>query len=122
MDLVVRGRGVRVTDQVRRSAEHGAEKLARLEPRAIRLEIEVGSERSPRLDGIKHLDGTLEAPRRTFRASASAPDVTAALDQVLNKLDRQLRDHLDRRKKRVHARTDRLISPPIGPEADTGGS
>jgi ribosomal subunit interface protein len=122
MDLVMKGRGVRVTDQVRRIAEHGAEKLARLEPRAIRLEIEVGSERSPRLDGIKHLDGTLETPRRTFRASASAPEVDTALDQVLNKLERQVRDHADRRKKRVHDRTDRLKSPTIGPEVDTGGS
>ena len=122
MELVVKGRGLRITEPIRRNAQLGAEKLTRLEPRALRLEIELGSERSPRLDGIKRLDGILEAPRRTFRASASGPDAEVVLEQVLDKLERQLRDHLDRRKKRVHDRTDRLKSPPIGPDVDTGGS
>ena len=104
MELVVKGRGTPVVDQLRRTAEHRAVKLARLLPRAIRLEIEVGTERGSHSDGMKRLDGTLEAPRRTFRAKATAPDAETALDLVLAKLERQVRDHHDRRTTRVRSR------------------
>ena len=54
MDLVVKGRGVRITDQLRRSVHHKLERLSRLEPRAVRVEVEVISERNRRLRSEEH--------------------------------------------------------------------
>ena len=51
MDLVVKGRGVRITDQIRKTAEQKLGKLARIDPRVTRLEVEVTKEPNPRIDG-----------------------------------------------------------------------
>jgi ribosomal subunit interface protein len=115
MELVVKGRGVRIPDQLRQSAEQHLRKLERLEPRATRMEIEVSAERG-REDGMKRLDGTLEVPRHVFRAHAVEHELGTALEVLLNRLERQVRDHRDKRRTRLHGRVDRLQSPTIGPE------
>jgi ribosomal subunit interface protein len=117
VDVIVKGRGISVSDRLRKSAEHKFARIARLDPRATLVELEVSTARSSRPDGVKRLDGTLSIPRKTFRARAEGLEVEAALDQVASKLERQLRDHRERRRNRLHRRTDRLQSAPIGPEA-----
>ena len=72
MDLTVRGRGVRITEQMRAKAAHKLGRLSRLDPRAERVEVEIITERNPRLNGTKRLEGTLALPRHTVRARASA--------------------------------------------------
>ena len=77
------------------------------------------SERNPRQNGTKRLEGTIVLPRRTFRASASAPGVEAALDLLVARLERQVRDYRDqlaKRKKRLLPWANRLKSPRTGPE------
>jgi ribosomal subunit interface protein len=118
MELFLKGRGMRITEQLRRTAAHKLGKLSRLDPRGIgRLEIEVISERNPRQNGTKqHVEAQLHAGRRTFRAKAQARDVELALDQVVDRLERQIRDYRAKRKKRLLGRSNRLKSPRIGPE------
>jgi putative sigma-54 modulation protein len=117
VDVVVKGRGISVSEQLRRSAEHKLGKIVRLEPRAARVEVEVSTARSSRPDGLKRLDATLEIPRKVFRARAEGPEVEAALDQIVARLERQVRDHRDRRRNRLHGRNDRLQSAPVNPQA-----
>ena len=88
MDLTVRGRGVRITEQMRTKAAH---KLGRLS-------------------------------RRTLRASASAEDLDAALDQLLERLERQVRDYRAKRKKRLLPRANPLKSPRTGPKGRGEGA
>lgn len=115
MELTLRGRGVRITEQQRARAEGKVQKLTRLDPRADRLEIEVLSERNPRLNGTKRLEGTLILPRKTVRATASAPDVDSALDLLVERLERQVRDYREKRKKGPLPSVNRLKSPRIAP-------
>jgi putative sigma-54 modulation protein len=77
MDMTFTGRGLHVTDSIRRMAEHKLTPLARIEPRG----------------GLKRVEASLRIPRKTFRAHAEADDVPAAIDLVRDKLERQLRDH-----------------------------
>jgi len=119
VELTIRGRGVRITDQQRTRAATKVQKLARIDPRADRVEIEVLSERNPRLNGTKRLEGTLVLPRRTLRASASAPDVDSALDLLVERLERQVRDYREKRKKRLLPSANRLKSPRIAPKDDS---
>jgi ribosomal subunit interface protein len=116
VDLLLRSRGPRITDQQRATVEHKVLKLSRLDPRADRLEIEVLSERNPRLNGTKRLEGALVLPRRTLRATASAPDLESALDMLVERLERQVRDYREKRKKRLLPSANRLKSPRIAPE------
>jgi len=99
MDMTFTGRGVEVTDEIRAVAEHKMAPLERMEPRLTGLALELINEHHPRLDGLKRVEAALHIPRKTFRAHAEADDVPSALDQVRDKLERQLRDHHSRRRR-----------------------
>ena len=116
MELTVRGRGGRVTEQMRVKVAHKLGRLARLDPRAERVEVEIITERNPRQEGTKRLEGTLAFPRHTVRARASARDLDAALDMLAERLERQVRDYRAKRKKRLLPGSNRLKSPRNGPE------
>jgi ribosomal subunit interface protein len=109
MDLVLKARGVPLEDRIRELALHKLERLTRLERRVQRVEIEVIAERH-RPEGHRRLEAALMIPRKTFRASADAPDIEHALDRVLQRLERQLRDHHAKRAKRQRAGGNRLES------------
>ena len=115
MDVVLRARGGRVTDQIRRTAEHKLSKLSRQDPRIVRCEVELIEEGSPRVGGGHRVQVSCQLPRRTFRAEASGRDVESALDQVIDHLERQLSAHKGKRRhrwaRRWTRRTDRLESP-----------
>jgi ribosomal subunit interface protein len=119
MELVVRGRGVRVTEQLRGTVRRKLDKLARIEPRAVRVEVEVISERNPRQDGAKRMEATLETPRHTFRARAQARDVDLGLDQLVERLERQVRDHREKRRNQILDGANRLKSARTSPEGQT---
>ncbi|HET9672202.1 MAG TPA: ribosome-associated translation inhibitor RaiA [Actinomycetota bacterium] len=115
------GRGLPVSDEVRRQAEHKLARLERLDPRITRLELEFVAEHHPSpTNGLKMIKASLHVPRRTFRAHAEAADVRSALDDVAEKLERQVRDHHDKRLSRWRGRVrfGRRSTPPA-PPADT---
>ena len=114
MDLLLKGRGHQVTDQDRHAAEKKLARLSRMNPRAIRCEVEIIAEKNPKRDGAKRVEGALDIPRKTFRAHAEAPDVETALDALAERLERQLRDHAGKRKTRNTRSANRLQSAGVG--------
>jgi len=90
MDLVLKGRGVKITDQIRKAAEQKLGKLARIDPRVTRLVVEVTKEPNPRIDGGHRVEVACSTTRRVFRAEAAGEDVASALDQVIRRLERQI--------------------------------
>ena len=109
MDLVLKARGVPVDQHVRELTLHKLQRLTRLEPRVQRVEIEVIAERH-RPEGHRRLEAALSIPRKTFRAHAEAADIEHALDRLLQRLERQVRDHHAKRAKRQRASGNRLES------------
>ena len=89
---------------MREAVAHKLGRLQRLERRATRLDLEIINEHHPSPDGLKRVDATLHTPRKVFRASAEAPDVPSALDDVVERLERQLRDHHGKRRSLLHRR------------------
>jgi ribosomal subunit interface protein len=120
MELSLKGRGVRVTEQMRRSAERKLGRLSRMEPRLTRLEVEVIAERNPRLDGTRRVEAALHLPRKTFRAHAEARDVDGALDALAERLERQVRDHHGKRRRRPGPSLRLESGPSGGPEGAEG--
>jgi ribosomal subunit interface protein len=114
MDLTFTGRGLPVSDDIREQAEHKLARLERLEPRTMRIDLELVAEHHPRPDGLKMIKAALKIPRKTFRARAEADDVRTALDHVAEKLERQIRDHHGKRlgRWRKQVRFPREPSPP----------
>ncbi|HEY7280875.1 MAG TPA: ribosome-associated translation inhibitor RaiA [Actinomycetota bacterium] len=110
MDLVLKGRGLRITEQIREITHHKIDKLSRLEPRAVRVEVEIVSEDFPTQDGTKTVDAALQVPRHTFRAHAQGARVEDALDLAVARLERQVRDRHGRVRSRLIAGASRFKS------------
>ncbi|HZP90678.1 MAG TPA: ribosome-associated translation inhibitor RaiA [Actinomycetota bacterium] len=119
MDLVLKARGTRITDHVRNAAQRKLARLERLEPKVTRLQVEVISEKNPRLGGARRVEAAFETPRRTFHASAQGSDVDSALDAIAEKLERQLRDHNTKRRTKLLAGASRLKSERVAGQATT---
>ena len=110
MELVLRGRGARVAQRLRQVTEHKLSRLERIEPKLARLEVEVIAEKNPRQGGVHRVEAVAAAPRKTYRAHADAKDVESALDVVAARLERQIRDHHERRRARLIAGASRVKS------------
>ncbi len=120
MDVVVTGRGTRVTDRIRGSAEHKLAHLQRIEPRAVRIDVQVIAEPNAHRTLARRIEASLATPRKVFRAHASADDVESALDRLVDKLERQLRDHHDRRRPRKSAPVKGVPSAELQGQPDPG--
>ncbi len=110
MDLVVKGRNGRVPNGVRRLAEHKLARIGRTDPRVVRVEIELLEERNPRVDGHQKVKAVALTRRGVFRARGKGDDPAAALDQVVDRLDRQLKRARSRFRARLLAGANRLKS------------
>lgn len=110
MDLVLKGRGVKITDRVREAVEHKLSRLERMEPKVTRLEVEVISEKNPRQGGAHRVEAAFDTPRKTYRASAGAKDVESALDAIADKLERQIRDNHKKKRTKLIAGASRVKS------------
>ncbi len=126
MDLVLRGRGVRITDQMRGKIEHKLSKVGRLDPRVQRLEVEIIEEKNPRINGNHRVEVAADTPRRVFRAQGSGHDVESALDEVVERLERQITSYWgrlrDRRRAGPGPATPRVQAPPPGAQGPTPGA
>ena len=116
MDIVVKGRNVEVPDHFR---QHVADKIApseRLDPRAIRLDVELSHEKNPRQSAhCQRVEMTLSSKGPVIRAEACAESFYAALDAAHTKLEARLRKQHDRRVVHHGAKT-----PPSVAEATAG--
>jgi ribosomal subunit interface protein len=101
VEIVVRGRNVEVPDHFRK---HVTDKLARVErydQKIIRTDVELHHEKNRRQnDSCQHIEITCRTRGPVVRAEACAADFYQALDLVIGKLERRLRQAADRR--RVH--------------------
>ena len=122
MDLVLKGRGEPITDDLRRTTEHKLGRLERMEPNTMRLEVEIISEKNPRQGGTHRVEAALDTPRKVYRAAADAKDVDSALDVVAEKLERQIRDHHEKRRTKLLNGASRVKAANNGsrPETHTG--
>ena len=110
MEVVLKGRGCQVSDKVRDLVDHKLAKLSRLEPRTGRIQLEIVSEKNRRLDGAKRVEASLYLPKKTLRAHAEHHEIESALDEIVEKLERQVRDHHSRIRTNQKHGADRLKS------------
>ena len=112
MDIIFKGRHTDVLDRFRRHATAKLAKIGKLDPKAIRIDVEVTTERNPRQSGRRErVELTISSPGPTIRAEAAAEDRYVAVDMAFSKLESRLRRAGDRRKCRhgAHAAV-RLIA------------
>lgn len=106
MNIIFNGQGTDVLDRFRKQATAKLSRIERLEQKAIRVHVEVSTERNPRQSGRRErVELTIFSRGPAIRAEASAEDRYAALDMAFSKLESRLRRSGDRRKCRHGARS-----------------
>jgi ribosomal subunit interface protein len=109
VDIVVKSRNTEVDERFRASVHDKLARLAKLDPKADRVDVEVAEERNPRQSDVRmRVELTCRTRGPVIRAEAAAADEHAALDLAIGKLDMRLRRAADRR--RVHHGTRTPVS------------
>jgi ribosomal subunit interface protein len=121
MDLVVKARGDRVAGRTRSHVERKVSRLSRLDPRLDRVEFEVIWETRGRIGGGHRVEASCRSGGRTYRASASGPDVEAAVNRVVGRLERQITQDYRKRRSRMLDGANRLKSGRMSRQDDRPG-
>jgi len=99
VDIIFKGRRTDVQERFRDYASAKLGRIAKLDHKAIRVDVEVSAERNPRqADRRERVELTIRSRGPAIRAEAAADDKYAALDKALAKLEERLRRSGDRRK------------------------
>ena len=101
MEITFKGRHTSVPERFRRHASVKLAKLEKLDHNAVRIDVEVSTERNPRqADRSERVELTIRSRVPAIRAEAAADDRYAALDLAFAKLEGRLRKAAERRKVR----------------------
>ena len=116
MQLTVKGKNTTVPEKVRTRTERKLAKLQRFDDRILAMDVEFSEERNPRVADPHRVEVTLTTRSGLVRAHANAIDPAAAVDQVIDRLERQVKKLKGRRVDRTqHAEGVKAI-PPLPPE------
>ena len=97
MQLHVKGKNLEVNDSIRSYTERKLQKLERRVHELTRVEIELTVERNPSIAESQVAEATVHLKGHTLRARETARDMKAAIDELADKLVRQLGDRHDKR-------------------------
>jgi ribosomal subunit interface protein len=100
MEIIVRGHHVTVAARFREHAAAKMAKLAKLDQKAMRIDVEVSKEQNSRQSDRERVELTIRSRGPAIRAEAAADDRYTALDMAFAKLESRLRRASDRRKVR----------------------
>ena len=99
MRLQVKGRNVEVSDSVRQYAEEKLGKLERLLADPTQVELELAVERNPSIADNHVAEATIWTKGPTLRAREAATGWEASIDQLVDKLERQVVRYREKRNK-----------------------
>ena len=97
MQLHVKGKNLEVSDSIRRYAERKLAKLDRKVHELTRVEVELAVERNPSVSANQVAEATVWLKGRTLRAREATRDMKASIDELTEKLLRQVRDDGDKK-------------------------
>jgi putative sigma-54 modulation protein len=109
MELQIKARNTEVSDSIRRYAE---EKLRRLERHlndSSRVELELAVERNPSISASHIAEATVWTRGPVLRARESSPDMRATIDQLTDKLTRQVKRYREKRHRRGQRAADGAV-------------
>jgi putative sigma-54 modulation protein len=102
VQLRVKGRGVEITDAIRSYAEKRLGKLERQLPDP-QIELELSAETNPSIKANNIAEATVWTKGPVLRARESSQDMRASIDQLVDKLERQVTRYREKRGRRRRA-------------------
>jgi putative sigma-54 modulation protein len=115
MRLQVKGKNVEVTDAIQDYAERKLGKLARQLADPTRVELELMVERNPSIAESQVAEATIWTKGPTLRAREASTDMKASIDQLVEKLERQVKRYRQKRRHEHDRHTDGHVPPASGP-------
>jgi ribosome hibernation promoting factor len=97
MQLHVKGKNLEVNASMRDYVERKLQKLDRRVHELTEVEIELAIERNPSIAESQVAEATVHLKGHTLRARETARDMKAAVDELVDKLVRQVRDLHEKR-------------------------
>jgi putative sigma-54 modulation protein len=98
--LQVKGKNVEVTDSIREYAEEKLAKLERQLADPTRVELELAVERNPSISQNHVAEATIWTKGPILRAREASADHKASIDQLVDKLERQVKRYREKRRPR----------------------
>jgi putative sigma-54 modulation protein len=114
MQLHVKGKNLEVSDSIRSYAERKLAKLDRQVHELTRIEIELAVEKNPSVAENQVAEATVWMKGHTLRAREATRDMKASIDELTEKLLRQVREERDKKaaKRRIvdkHVNGDKSV-------------
>ena len=97
MQLHVKGKNLEVSDSIRSYAERKLAKLDRQVHDLTRIEIELAVEKNPSVAENQVAEATVWMKGHTLRAREATRDMKASIDELTEKLLRQVREEREKR-------------------------
>ncbi len=121
MRLQVKGKNVEVSDTIRRYAEEKMRKLDRLLHELTQVELELRVERNPSIAANQVAEATIWTKGPTLRAREASTDMKASIDELTEKLLRQVEHYkAKRRGRQVRGNGTPPGGPMSIPDEETG--
>ena len=100
MRLSVKGKNLEVSDSIKSYAEEKLQKLDRQLHELTLVELELAVERNPSISANQIAEATIWTKGPVLRAREASGDMRASIDQLTEKLLRQVKHYRDRRTRR----------------------
>jgi putative sigma-54 modulation protein len=116
MRLQVKGRNVEVTESIRNYAEAKLGKLDRLVADPTRVELELAVEKNRSIAANHVAEATVWTKGPVLRARESSADMKASIDQLVDKLERQVKRYREKRRggpRRQARGNGGVVAPPV---------
>jgi ribosome hibernation promoting factor len=107
--LQVKGKNVEVTDSIREYAQEKLGKLDRQLADPTRVELELAVEPNPRISANHVAEATIWTKGPVLRAREASADHKASIDQLVDKLERQVKRYREKRRRFRPAPADEAI-------------
>jgi putative sigma-54 modulation protein len=98
--LLVKGKNVEVSEQIREYAEEKLAKLGRQLNGPTQVELELAVERNPSIANNNVAEATVWTKGPVLRAREASADMKASIDQLADKLERQVIRYREKRRHR----------------------
>jgi putative sigma-54 modulation protein len=114
MRLQVKGKNVEVTPSIRAYAERKLGKLEKQLAEQTQVEVELSEQKNPSIAESHVAEATIFTKGPTLRAREASPDMRVSIDQLVEKLERQVKKYRERRRvePRRHAEHNGDVTAP----------
>ena len=116
MQLQVKGKNLEVSESIRAYAEKKLGKLSKQLHELTRVEVELTVEKNPSIAANQVAEATVWLKGHTLRAREATRDMKSSIDELSEKLMRQIKD--ERAKRRRRRGTEKRVDGRVPTEAE----